>query len=102
MTESTTFEDLELLDGADLKAVFDQLPTEELAAALWGTPAGLRGRLLRNLGRRHSVVIEQAIAATDHVTFLQVRDAQDKLLAVMCDLSRTGQIAFDMPEDMVA
>ncbi len=102
MSESTDFEDLEMLDGGDLKAVFDQLKPDEVAAALWGAPAGLRTRLLRNLPRKSSQAAEQAIAATEYLSFEQVRRAQCSAVEVMCQLSRTGQIAFDAPEDMVA
>jgi flagellar motor switch protein FliG len=102
MSESTTFDDLELLDGTDLKAVFDYMPAETVVAALWGCPMALRGRLLRKLTKNDSTRIEKAIAATTHVTFEQVRNGQHEAVAVMCQLSRAGQIAFDAPEDMVA
>jgi flagellar motor switch protein FliG len=102
MSESTTFDDLELLDGVDLKAVFNHMPLESVVAALWGCPMALRGRLLRMLSQRDSTRIEQAIAATDHVSFEQVRNGQQEAVVVMCEMSRAGQIAFDAPEDMVA
>ncbi len=102
MSESTDFEDLDLLDGGDLKAVFDQLGPDEVTAALWGAPAGLRARLLRKLPRKSLQSVEQAIAATEHLSFDQVHRAQRSAVDVMCQLSRTGQIAFDAPEDMVA
>jgi flagellar motor switch protein FliG len=96
------FDDLELLAGDDLKAVFDQMLPEEVVAALWGAPIGLRGRLIRRLSKRVSVVIERNIAACEHQSFEQVRNAQQKAVMIMCHLSRSGQIAFDAPEDMVA
>ena len=102
MSDSTTFDDLELLDGADLKAVFNHMPLETVVAALWGCPMALRGRLLRKLNNRDSSRIENAIAATVHRTFEQVRNGQQEAVSVMCQMSRAGQIAFDAPEDMVA
>ena len=102
MSESTTFDDLELLDGSDLKAVFRNMNSDEVVAALWGTPIGLRGRLLRKLHKRDSVGIEKQIAECEHFTFEQVRNAQQKAVTIMCHMSRSGQIAFDAPEDMVA
>ena len=102
MSEITTFDDLELLSGDDLKAVFDQLPPEEVMAALWGCPIALRGQLLRNLSKQDSTKIERAIGSTEHLTFEQVRNAQQNAVAVMCQMSRAGLIAFDAPEDMVA
>jgi flagellar motor switch protein FliG len=102
MSESTTFDDLELLDGSDLNAVFRNMDTGEVVAALWGAPIGLRGRLLRKLHKRDSMIIEQGIAGCEHCTFDQVRNAQQKAVSIMCHMSRSGQIAFDAPEDMVA
>ena len=102
MSETIAFDDLDMLDGGDLKAVFDQVTMDEVVAALWGANPALRGRLLRRLAKRQSVQIAQAIAAAEPHNFEQVRGAQQKLVAVMCRLSRAGQIAFDVPEDMVA
>lgn len=102
MSESTTFDDLELLDGDDLKAVFDRMPPAEVIAALWGTAMGLRSRLLRKLPKRVSGQIEKDIAACDHFTFEQVHGAQQTAVTILCHMSRSGQIAFDAPEDMVA
>ena len=102
MSESTTFDDLELLDGSDLKAVFRAMDSNDVVAALWGTPIGLRGRLLRKLHKRDSVHIEKGLAECEHFSFEQVRNAQQTAVAIMCHMSRSGQIAFDAPEDMVA
>lgn len=102
MSDSTTFDDLELLDRNDLKAVFNHMPLESVVAALWGCPMGLRGRLLGRLNKRDSTRIEKAIAATVHQSFEQVRSGQQEAVSVMCQMSRAGQIAFDAPEDMVA
>src|SRR3989304_2695445 len=95
-------EDLELLDGGDLKAVFDQLSREEVVAALWGAHPGLRSRLLRKLSRRHAQPIEQAIRETGKLSFEIFPEAQRRMVAYLCQLSRAGQIAFDVPEDMAA
>jgi flagellar motor switch protein FliG len=96
------FDDLELLDGHDLEAVLEQLPIEEVVAALWGMSPSLRGNLVRKLNQRLARRLEQVIAATQHLNLEAVRAAQHKVASVMCAMSRTGQIAFDMPEDMVA
>ena len=102
MSESTVFEDLEMLDGPDLQAVFSHMQSEEVVAALWGAHIGLRSRLLQKLGKRARQAILLDIASCDHCTFDQVHRAQKKAVEVMCQMSRAGQIAFDAPEDMVA
>ena len=102
MSDSTAFDDLEMLDGGDLKAVFEQVTRDEVVAALWGAHASLRGRLLLKLSKRFATPIQQAINAAEHFSFEQVRNAQHKIVDAMCQLSRAGQIAFDVPEDMAA
>ena len=90
------------LDGNDLRGVFEQMEPAEVVAALWGATPHLRGQLLRKLPRRQSTAIAELVAATAHLTFEQVRTAQRQAISVMCRLSRGGQIAFDVPEDLVA
>ncbi len=102
MSETLEFDDLDYLDGSDLRGVFEQMAPAEVVAALWGATPHLRGRLLRKLPRRLSSEIDRLLAATAHLTFDRVRIAQQQAIAVMCRLSRSGQIAFDVPEDLVA
>ena len=102
MSETTAFEDLNLLDTNDLRAVIAQLPSDQVVAALWGAHAGLRTQLLSRLPKRQAEPIERAIAATEHISFARVCQAQQQLVATMYRLSRAGIIAFDIPEDMIA
>jgi flagellar motor switch protein FliG len=102
VSETTTFDDLELLDGGDLQAVLEQLSSDEIVAALAGCNPGLCSRLLRKLGQRYARTLAQSITAAPQFSFEQVHLAQQKAIFVMCTLSRAGQIAFDLPEDMAA
>jgi flagellar motor switch protein FliG len=102
MSESMEFDDLELLERGDLDAVLKALEPAEVVAAFWGVSSGMRCRLLGKLPRRSAAKIQQDMSATEHVSFEQVRGAQQKVIAIMCRLSRGGQIAFDVPEDLVA
>ncbi|HWE36629.1 MAG TPA: FliG C-terminal domain-containing protein [Isosphaeraceae bacterium] len=102
MSSLLDFEDLGLLDGGDLRAVFGQVPDDQVVAALVGTPAGLRRRLLTKLPAAAAARLDARVDAHGPVTFEAARDAQLAVLDALRRLSRGGQIAFDDPEDMVA
>ena len=96
------FEDLILLDGGDLRAVLGQLPDDQLIAAFGGTPASLRRRLLLKLSPGLADRLEAQIHARGPIPSEDARSAQRAVVDALCRLSRSGQIAFDVPEDMVA
>ena len=102
MSESILIDDLDLLSVGDLKAVFSQVPTEKIVVALWGCNAGLRTLLLSKLPGKYSDGIVREIDTSEHFSFDQVKKAQKQIVHLMCELSRSGVIAFDAPEDMVA
>jgi flagellar motor switch protein FliG len=102
LSDLVDFEDLELLDGRDLRAVLDQVPDSQVLEALIGTPAGLRQSLLTKLPRASASRLEAQISAHGPVPFESVQRAQRALIEALCRLSRSGQVAFDDPEDMVA
>jgi flagellar motor switch protein FliG len=102
LSDLVDFEDLNLLDSADLRAFFGRVELNQVLTALVGATPTFRRKLLAKLPSRSALRIEQAI--TDHgpVTFAKVQAAQRDLVELMCDLSRSGQVAFDDPADMVA
>lgn len=96
------FEDLVLLDGGDLRAVLGQVPDDQLVNALGGTTLGLRRRLLLKLSPASADRLEAQILARGPVSNEAARTAQAAVVDALCRLSRSAQIAFDVPEDMVA
>ena len=102
MSRLVDFEDLDLLDGGDLRAVFAQVPPDQVLAALVGVTPGFRRLLLGKLATTSAVTIEAQVAAHGPVSFAVVQAAQRELVEALCRLSRAGQVAFDDPEDMVA
>jgi flagellar motor switch protein FliG len=96
------FEDLELLDGHDLRAVFDAVATPRLLDALIGARAGVRRHLLTRLPSASAARLEGALHAHGPVSVESVREAQRSVVEALCRLSRGGMIAFDHPADMVA
>lgn len=102
MPDLLEIDDLTMLDGGDLRAVFGQIPVEQLIAALSATTPGLRRQLLMKLPRETSARLDLALNLAGPVSAIEARQAQRALLNALCRLSRAGAIAFDLPEDMVA
>jgi flagellar motor switch protein FliG len=102
LSDLVEFEDLSLLDGADLRSVLGQVTAEQVLEALAGTSPSLRQRLLAKLPAAVAARIEADVAAHGPVAFEAVQSAQRALVDALCRLSRGGHIAFDDPEDMVA
>jgi flagellar motor switch protein FliG len=102
LSDLVEFDDLELLDGGDLRAVLDQVPTPQVLDALVGIRPSMRKHLLMKLPQSSAVRLEAQINAHGPVSFESVRTAQRVVVETLCRLSRGGQVAFDDPEDMVA
>ena len=102
MSDLVEFDDLELLDGGDLRAVFDQVSSEQILDALVGTRIGFRQLLLTKLPSSSARVLEAQIHTHGPVSFESVMTAQRAVVETLCRLSRAGVVAFDDPEDMVA
>lgn len=102
MSDLVEFDDLELLDGADLRSVFEQVPKPQVLDALFGTRPGMRRHLLTKLPQSSALELEAQINAHGPVSFESVHSAQRAVVDTLCRLSRSGQVAFDDPEDMVA
>ena len=100
MSDLVDFEDLALLDGADLRAVFGQVTTGEVLDALAGTSLGLRRRFLTRLTVAQATKLETEINNHEPVGFIAAQAAQRELVEALCRLSRGGQVAFDDPADL--
>jgi flagellar motor switch protein FliG len=94
------FEDLGELDGGDLKAVFGQVEPEQVLAALLGVSPALRHRLLTKLSPSSASALEAQIVAHDPISPDSAQHAQRAVVDALCRLSRSGQVAFDDPEDI--
>ncbi len=102
MSDLVDFEDLDLLDDGDLRAVFGQVAASQVIEALAGAPDDLRRRLMAKLAPASAAGLQAQIMAHGPIAFEAVRTAQRALVEVLCRLARSGQVAFDDPEDMVA
>src|SRR5262249_37398302 len=99
-SELIDFEDLELLDSGDLRAVLEQAPTDQVLAALGGTRPTLRSHLLTKLSAASASKLEEQIKDLGPVSAELAEAAQRALVEILRRLSRGGQIAFDDPDDM--
>jgi flagellar motor switch protein FliG len=102
LSDLVDFEDLGLLDGGDLRSVFDQAPDSQVLEALVGSPPALRCYLLAKLSATSASRLEDRIKDCGPVPADSARVAQRAVVEVLCRLSRGGQVAFDDPDDMVA
>lgn len=102
LSDLVDFEDLNLLEGSDLRAVFNQVEEPLVLDALVGSTVNLRQRLLTNLPRVAGQRLEEQLVTHRVVTFEMAYAAQRVLVETMCRLSRAGMVAFDDPADMVA
>jgi flagellar motor switch protein FliG len=102
LSDLVEFDDLELLDGSDLRAVLDQVPEPQVLDALCGSRPGVRQHLLTKLPQSSALRLEAQISAHGPVSFESVYFAQRAVVETLCRLSRGGQVAFDDPADMVA
>jgi flagellar motor switch protein FliG len=102
LSDLVEFEDLELLDGGDLRAVLDQVPETQVLDALVGTKTGFRQLLLTKLPSASASKLKARIDQHGPVSFESVQNAQRAVVETLCRLSRGGVVAFDDPEDMVA
>jgi flagellar motor switch protein FliG len=102
LSDLVEIDDLGLLDGHDLRAVFSQIPEPQLVEALSGTDPSLRAQLLRKLSPTVASRLTAEIDARGSIEPIAVRLAQSAVVEALCRLSRCGQVAFDIPGDMVA
>jgi flagellar motor switch protein FliG len=102
LSDLVEFEDLELLDGTDLRAVLAEVPATQVLDALVGTPPGMRQHLLMKLPQSSATRLEAQLHNHGPVSFETVHTAQRAVVETLCRLSRGGFVAFDDPADMVA
>lgn len=103
------FEDLLMLDGVDLRAVFDEVTPDRAAEALLGGPEWLTAKLLNTLPSRSAASLRDLIAAR-RLSMTEGEGtgtapgntlaARADVLRALSRLARQSRIAFDNPEDL--
>jgi flagellar motor switch protein FliG len=102
LSDLVEIDDLGLLDGPDLRAVFGQVSEPQLVEALSGTEPALVAQLLKKLSPALASRLTAGINARGTVEPIAIQRAQGAVVEALCRLSRCGQVAFDVPGDMVA
>lgn len=100
MSDLVDFEDLAQLDGPDLRAVFGQVPGDDVLDALGGATPGILRMFLTKLQPSSAAKIQADLVARGPVGPLDARSAQRNLVEALCRLSRGSQVAFDDPDDL--
>lgn len=90
------FEDLINLDGRAIQAVLRAVERPDLILALKGASDALRERFLANLSSRASADLLEEIELTGRARKSQVREAQDRVVAVARRLADDGTIDLDI------
>ncbi len=101
MSDLVDFEDLDALDGGDLRAVFGEVSSDQMLEALIGSSTHIRERLLTKLSRPSAQKIAAEIDGHAPIPFESARAAQRAVVEALCRLGRTGVVAFDDPDDMM-
>jgi flagellar motor switch protein FliG len=102
LSDLVEMDDLGYLDAHDLRAVLDQVSEPQMLEALGGVSPALRKQLLNKLSTASASRLEAQINDHGPVAPEAAQTAQRALVETLCRLSRGGQVAFDVPEDMVA
>lgn len=102
MSDLVEIDDLVYLDLHDLRAVLDQVSEAQSLEALIGISPAFRRQLLNKLSPASATRLEAQINAHGPVTTEAVQASQRAVVEALYRLSRGGQVAFDVPEDMVA
>jgi len=100
LSDLVHFEDLAQLDGPDLRAVFGQVPDDDVLDALAGATPGILRMFLTKLQPSSAARLEAELVAHGPVGPIDARSAQRNLVEALCRLSRGSQVAFDDPADM--
>lgn len=101
MSDLVEIEDLNLLDGGDLRAVFSQVEEPRIVEALVGLSAGLRNQLLTKLPSAMAGRLQVRLGEYEPTSLESIRAAQRDVVEALCRLSRGGMVAFDDPADMM-
>ena len=101
MSDLVDFEDLETLDGGDLRAVFEEVGSDQLLEALIGSSSHVRDRLLTKLPRPSAEKIAADIDGHAPIPFELAQAAQRAVVEALCRLGRAGVVAFDDPDDLM-
>ena len=101
MSDLVDFEELDNLDGGDLRAVFEEVSSDQMLEALIGSPTHVRERLLTKLSRPSAEKLAAEIDGHEPISFEAALAAQRAIVETLCRLGRTGIVAFDDPDDMM-
>jgi flagellar motor switch protein FliG len=87
------FQDMALLNAADLRAVFAHSDAETILLALTGAESRLLDRILRHLPGRDALVLRRQLDNPGPIRLSEIEHARTALLRTMQQLARQGHIS---------
>jgi flagellar motor switch protein FliG len=88
------FEDIAGLDDRSIQLVLRQVDSKELAVALKGVRAEVRGAITRNMSERAGANLLEEIALLGPVRLKTVEEAQGAIVRVVRALEESGQLVL--------
>ena len=86
------FEDITTLDDRSVQLVLRSVDSKELATALKGVSADVRGKIMANVSERAAANLSDEIDLMGAVRLSTVEEAQAKIIATIRSLEESGQI----------
>ena len=92
------FEDIVKLDVRTIQKVISQLPNKELALAMKSTTEKVKNLVFGNMSSRAREIILQEIDMLGQVRLSEVLEAQQKIVAIILEMEKTGEIIITKGE----
>ena len=86
------FEDITTLDDRSVQLVLRSVDSKELATALKGVSADVRGKIMANVSERAAANLADEVDLLGAVRLSTVEEAQAKIIATIRSLEESGQI----------
>lgn len=93
------FEDITTLDDKAIQLILRQVDSKDLAVALKGVKAEVRGKIMRNLSERAAQNLGEEIDLLGPVRLKTVEEAQGGIVRVIRALEESGQLVLSRSAD---
>jgi len=92
--EMFVFDNLVDLDDRSIQTLLREVESKSLTRAVKGADQGVKEKIMRNMSRRASEMLEEDIEAVGPVRLSEVEAAQKEILTIVRRLADDGQIEF--------
>lgn len=92
------FEDIAKLDVKTIQNIISKLPNKELALAMKSTTEKVKKLVFSNMSTRAKDIVMQEIDMLGQVRLSEVLEAQQKIVAIILEMEKTGEIIITKGE----